>query len=49
MSEPDIPEEWYEICEEGIGIEVESDILYGGNRCAADDDRREHVKHACIK
>jgi hypothetical protein len=45
LSEPDIPEEWYEVCEEDMGKDVESDILYGGDRCAGDEDRREQVKH----
>jgi hypothetical protein len=40
LSESDIPEEWYEVCEEDMGNDVESDILYGGDRCAGDEDRR---------
>jgi hypothetical protein len=29
LSEPDILEEWYEVCEEDMVLEVEADILYG--------------------
>jgi hypothetical protein len=28
LSEPDIPDEWYESCKEDIGLDVETDILY---------------------
>ena len=49
LSESDIPEEWYEVCEEDMGNDVESDILYGGDRCAGDEDRREQVKHTLIE
>lgn len=31
-SEPDILEEWYEVREEDIVLEVEADILYGCDR-----------------
>ena len=49
LSEPDIPDEWYEVCEEDIGLDLESDILYGRDVCGDDEDRREHVKHTCIE
>ena len=49
QSESDIPEEWYEVCEEDMGNDVESDILYRGDRCAGDEDRREQVKHTLIE
>ena len=49
LSELVIPEEWYEVCEEDMGNDVESDILYGGDRCAGDEDRREQVKHTLIE
>jgi len=49
MSESDIPEEWYEVCEEDMGNDVESDVLYGYDRCAGDEDRREQVKHTLIE
>jgi hypothetical protein len=49
LSEPDIPDEWFEACEEDIGLDVETDILYGRDVCGDDEDRREHVKHTCIE
>ncbi len=49
LSELVIPEEWYEVCEEDMGNDVESDILYGGDRCVGDEDRREQVKHTLIE
>ena len=49
LSELVIPEEWYEGCEEDMRNDAESDILYGGERCAGDEDRREHVKHTLIE
>jgi hypothetical protein len=49
LPEPDIPDEWYKVCAEDIGKEFESDILYGDDRCAGDEDRREQVKHTLIE
>ncbi len=40
LSEPDILEEWYEQCEEDIGIEVEGDYLYGREVCLDDENRK---------
>jgi len=31
-----------------MGNDVESGILYGGDRCVGDEDRREQVKHTLI-
>ncbi len=49
LSEPEIPSEWYEVWEEDIGIDVESDILFGTDVCGGIKDRREHVKHTLIE
>jgi len=48
LSKPDSPEEWYEVCEEDMEMDVESDVLYGGDKCVSDEDRREQVKHTLI-
>ncbi len=45
LSEPDIPEQWYEQCEEDIGVEVDRDALHGRDLCLDDENRREQVKH----
>ncbi len=49
LSEPDIPEDLNEQCEEDIGIEVHGDILYGREVCSDDENRREQVKHSLIE
>jgi hypothetical protein len=49
LSKPDIPDEWFAVCEEDIKIDVESDILYGRDVCGGDKDRNEHMKHTLIE
>jgi hypothetical protein len=29
LSEPNIPEEWYKACKEGIGVDLDANALYG--------------------
>jgi hypothetical protein len=49
LAEPDIPEEWYELCEEDIGIDLDADGLYGRDVSINEENRREKVKHSLLE
>jgi len=49
LHKPNTPEQWYEQCEEDIGVECGVDRLYGADLCVEGEGRREQVKHSLIE
>jgi len=49
LHKPNTPEQWYEQCEEDIGVECGVDRLYGADLCVEGERRCEQVKHSLIE